>query len=263
MSENSDSYRGLTLFFFDTETSWLNEDSQIIEFWWIFASFDPDTWELEERTTRYISHYINCTVDIEEDAYEVHHISKELLNKYQYIDYYIDEIMWCFSHADMVIWHNVEFDIKMMEKECRRINYDFDRWKLTCFDTMKQTAQLLQIPSPSGLWYKWPKLSELYRFLFGSDFSNAHDAMADIKATKDCFMKLLEIWYVQIPVHHKFTVKEEDLDDWVPPMVIDTLACSVCGKYFDLKDFHISNWEKRRIFLCKECYNQLKNDFPS
>ncbi|MEI6773576.1 MAG: hypothetical protein WCL18_01825 [bacterium] len=30
----------------------------------------------------------------------------------------------------------------------------------------------------------------LYTHLFGKEFDHAHDAMADIEATKDCFMEL-------------------------------------------------------------------------
>jgi len=37
---------------------------------------------------------------------------------------------------------------------------------------------------------KWPKLIELYNKLFDKDFENAHDAMADILATRECYFKL-------------------------------------------------------------------------
>lgn len=30
--------------------------------------------------------------------------------------------------------------------------------------------------------FKWPRLSEAYRFAFNEDFSGAHDAMADVRA---------------------------------------------------------------------------------
>jgi hypothetical protein len=42
----------------------------------------------------------------------------------------------------------------------------------------------------NGIGGKWPKLIELYKFLFWKEFENTHDAMADIEATKDCFLKL-------------------------------------------------------------------------
>ena len=38
--------------------------------------------------------------------------------------------------------------------------------------------------------HKWPKLEELYFKLFGSNFDNAHSAIADIEATAKCFWEL-------------------------------------------------------------------------
>lgn len=39
---------------------------------------------------------------------------------------------------------------------------------------------------------KWPKLEELYQILFDKDFPNAHNAMADTRATKECFFELVK-----------------------------------------------------------------------
>jgi len=40
---------------------------------------------------------------------------------------------------------------------------------------------------------KWPKLRELHIKLFGTEFDGAHDASADIAATKKCFFELKRI----------------------------------------------------------------------
>jgi len=40
---------------------------------------------------------------------------------------------------------------------------------------------------------------ELYRFLFGKEFDDAHDAMADIRATKDCFLELYKTGKITLP----------------------------------------------------------------
>jgi hypothetical protein len=40
---------------------------------------------------------------------------------------------------------------------------------------------------------KWPKLIELHQILFKEDFDSAHDAFADISATKRCFFELLNL----------------------------------------------------------------------
>lgn len=42
---------------------------------------------------------------------------------------------------------------------------------------------------PGNYGYKWPRLEDLYRKLFGRNFAGAHDAMSDIQATKECFFE--------------------------------------------------------------------------
>lgn len=38
--------------------------------------------------------------------------------------------------------------------------------------------------------FEWTKLQELHYRLFGCDFEDTHDAMADITATKKCFFEM-------------------------------------------------------------------------
>ena len=51
---------------------------------------------------------------------------------------------------------------------------------------MKNSIDIVNLPRK-----KRPKPKELYRHLFNKDFDNAHDAIADIEATKDCFIELI------------------------------------------------------------------------
>ena len=55
--------------------------------------------------------------------------------------------------------------------------------------TMKRTADICRIPNGRG-GYKWPNLTELYTFLFNTNFADAHDAHFDVKACADCFFEL-------------------------------------------------------------------------
>jgi hypothetical protein len=75
----------------------------------------------------------------------------------------------------------------MLKQECNRIGKNFDRDNVKSFCTMKETIDILNLPRK-----KRPKLSELYYFLFNKHFDNAHDAMADIESTKDCFIELVK-----------------------------------------------------------------------
>lgn len=60
-----------------------------------------------------------------------------------------------------------------------------------CVCTMQSSTDFCAIPSNSYYGgYKWPKLEELYRKLFGRMFDDAHDALADVSATKECYFEL-------------------------------------------------------------------------
>jgi hypothetical protein len=55
---------------------------------------------------------------------------------------------------------------------------------------MKDISHVADLPK------KRPRLWLLYTHLFGKEFANAHDAMADIEATKDCFLELAKRGYI-------------------------------------------------------------------
>ena len=101
------------------------------------------------------------------------------------------------NQADCVVGHNLDYDLHIVGAEYVRLGYDsrimFARPTLC---TMQATIQFCNIPGRFGP--KWPKLMELYTKLFGQGFDGAHDAMADIRATKDCFFELLKRGLVRL-----------------------------------------------------------------
>ena len=180
----------LKIFFFDTETTWTDPISDyIIQFWWIY-------WELNLNNRKFrelerINQYIKVPITIPESASIIHWIYNEDLIWYDYIDWYIESFLSYILKADFVVWHNIDFDRSMILWECARLWINFTWENVKRIDTMKPCTNLVKIPKYwwySG--YKWPKLIELYRFLFKKDFEWAHDALADIEATKECFIEL-------------------------------------------------------------------------
>ena len=178
----------LKLFFFDTETTGIDSRKDyIIQFGGIFGEYDLDTQEFREIAV--INQYINLpdSVQIPIWASKVHGIYKEDLVDYRQMSYYIEDFLEYMLKADFVIGHNVEFDKNMIIWEAKRNYCPFDSFKIKWIDTMKPCVWL--IPS---IWKKQPTLQELHTYLFWRLFDWAHDAMADIRATKDCFLKLIE-----------------------------------------------------------------------
>jgi DNA polymerase III epsilon subunit-like protein len=99
-------------------------------------------------------------------------------------------------HADLLVCHNVDFDRKMMQVAYTRAKQSTALKILTeskSFCTMKTTTNLCKLPGPWRGAYKWPKLMELHKFLFGAEFEDAHDALADVRATRKCYYKLKEM----------------------------------------------------------------------
>jgi len=95
--------------------------------------------------------------------------------------------------ADTLVCHNFGFDSLMLKVAAHRsgmigeVVLDTLEVKSN-FCTMLKSTQLCKIPGPYG--YKWPKLEELYKFLFNKSFEGAHDALNDVLATRRCYYEL-------------------------------------------------------------------------
>lgn len=99
------------------------------------------------------------------------------------------------KQAKYLVGHNVSFDINVVGAELLRIKSDYSIANKASIDTMLKSINYCAIPSglSYGDKYKWPKLQELHKKLFGYEFEDAHDAMADIRATKKCFFEMKRI----------------------------------------------------------------------
>jgi hypothetical protein len=62
---------------------------------------------------------------------------------------------------------------------------------------MKTTVDFCALQG-NGLRFKYPKLWELHKKLFGEYFSWAHDAMVDVEATQRCFLELEKQWVLSV-----------------------------------------------------------------
>lgn len=93
-----------------------------------------------------------------------------------------------------LVAHNIGFDLPIVSAELTRQSR---RNFTTALNAMPQCCtqsigtDYCKFPNRNNYpGYKWPRLSELHRFLFNEDFDGAHDAMNDVKATARCFFEL-------------------------------------------------------------------------
>jgi len=187
------------ILFYDTETtglpkSWSAPETDI-ENWPRLVQLG---WILAYECGRVI-HQGNVIVkpdgfEIPEQASRVHGITTDVaITTGQPLSYALGMFVIDMVKADAIVGHNVGFDKKVVGAELYRLGFDpvaeEMRTKQT-IDTMSQSTDYCGIRDVRGR-VKWPKLTELYQFLFGRDFENAHDAMADITATMQCYFELV------------------------------------------------------------------------
>lgn len=186
---------------FDTETTGfinkkepgLEHQPYIIQFAWIL-------WELKNGKYSEISRkdiLIKPPIPIPYAASQIHHIYDIDVGEKSGFAENLDVLMNFISQADIIVGHNIQYDEDLLKLELRRQEklHLYNPSEVVC--TMKSSVDFCAI-----LWngerFKYPKLWELHRKLFGEYFSGAHDAMVDVEATLRCFLELEKKWVVQL-----------------------------------------------------------------
>jgi DNA polymerase III epsilon subunit-like protein len=197
---------------FDTETTGLPETKiisqdtlnkwpHIVQFSYII--FDINKNDIIETKDFIIK--IPENINISSESTAIHGITNEMTEKGININEVLKEFFDNLRNVDLLVGHNIEFDINMLYIELLRIiyyqenisSYKFDLHLLTNYKniycTMKESIDLcnIQMISKFGKEYKkFPKLSELHEKLFGIIPKNLHNSLIDILITLRCFMKL-------------------------------------------------------------------------
>lgn len=113
-----------------------------------------------------------------EIAKEKGHPLKEVLEKF----------MEDFKAAKTIVGHNIVFDKKIVGAELIRLGQNDIMNSKQSLCTMEAGTDYCKIPGYHG--YKWPKLQELHKKLFGCEFEDAHNSMSDVTATLKCFKEM-------------------------------------------------------------------------
>lgn len=179
----------MKIFFFDTETTGFVGD--IIQMGALFVDYNEKTWEF--KTERVIDQLINTDQEISAWAFQCNGLTKEMIAPFGKMEEYIEEFLWYIKKSDLIVCHNVSFDMGRFKYEVEKAGIEYDLYQKKTYCTMKSE----QTKSYIGLW-KWPKLKELHLKCFNKDFDNAHNALADIEATRDCFVHLFKEWVITL-----------------------------------------------------------------
>ncbi len=166
----------------------------------------------------------------------------------------LSEVLKIFNNsvksAKVVIGHNIEFDNTVVKVECLRKNISYNIDDKIIIDTKEISTDYCAIPGGRGGRYKWPRLSELYKKLFNSDFDAAHNASADVQATARCFLELLRIDVIN---ETNLNLSKEIVDNFrkMHPQPIENIGLEVSAYHEEkektsVTDNKISNIEVKK-----------------
>ena len=172
----------MILFFFDTETNGLH-GSSCLEFYGKKIFFDD--YDIPVREESFHRFYFPHEGKFNYFAQRVHGIDHDIVCSRRgfcdYAEYYRDDndIYRFIEEVDVMIGHNLNFDMQYIDREKIKKNIDF-------FDTMVSNKNILKLPSKRG--FKFPKLVELAEFYeIYHNPEDFHGAEYDVNITVDVF----------------------------------------------------------------------------
>lgn len=148
----------MRMLFFDTETTGL-KPGQIGQLSYIIVDTDRG---LIARN------YFFKVKEVDPSASAVTGLTKEkldILSEGKVFGDYIDEILEDFNSVDLLIAHNMDFDMKFINAEFERCGVYFNA--PLCFCSMKYYTDICKIPNPNPRYggYKFPRLEEVINFM--------------------------------------------------------------------------------------------------
>ena len=191
----------MKLFVFDTETTGFVERDGPLEVQPYIVQFSGILLELQSDKTLQeidrIDAFVKPPISIPFGASQVHGIYDKDVSEKTSISEQIDIFLSYLNGADIVVWHNIEYDESVINYELQRLSRrgDYHPQKTLC--TMKSTVDFCALPG-RGIGFKFPKLNELYKKLFGEYFEGAHSAIYDVEATVRALQKLLQLDIIRV-----------------------------------------------------------------
>ncbi len=184
---------------FDTETTGLPKD-------WKSPVTDVDNWPRivqlafsTYQTDGTLIEEIDLIVkpdgfEIPAEASAIHGISQErALKEGIPIRKALDMFIQACERSTILVAHNLKYDHSITAAEMIRLKLKAKNLIPVKICTKEGSTRVCKLPN-AHKWqkgYKWPKLEELYHFLFKEDFPDAHNALGDVRATARAFFELV------------------------------------------------------------------------
>lgn len=188
-------YAGSNYLFFDTETTGLPHDYDALAFDTLnWPRMVQLSWILTDNKGNVLSTHDYIIrpdgYEIPEKSASIHGISTEkAMSEGLPLDSVLAVFVATLDSAEYIVGHNISFDIHVVDAEFFRRGVDVQLSSKKSYCTMLAGTDYCKLPGRYG-HYKWPKLQELHKILFGVEFDGAHNSAADVEATCKCFWEM-------------------------------------------------------------------------
>ena len=175
---------------FDTETTGTSNCDEIVQ----IAAAEY----VHGEKTRELNLYIVPTCEIDPRAEAVHHLSREFLEANGIAPEVALERFFDFLGDDvLLVGHNIHFDFRMLQNECRKFGYCAEPEEVSFCDTIALAKRF----APGMVNYKLGTLIDA----LGLDGENSHNALDDTLACGALFFDLVNRIprageYVYVPI---------------------------------------------------------------
>lgn len=168
-----------------------------------FVIFDTQYWRVVKSVDLYIN--VPPTVEISEKITELTGITREKCDKGVPIEKAMQEFYQEYVLCDIFVAHNIQFDREMIRIEMERCfiitlphyaqvfnDEIMKQQEKSTLCTMRVGRNICKIEKTgkNGVYYKNPKLVELYEHLFGMTPLGLHSSLVDTYVCLRCFVKI-------------------------------------------------------------------------
>lgn len=166
-----------TIIVFDTETTGLNPDANIIQFSAIL--YEKDGYRLKEKDT--LNLYINPGKPLDPIITNITGITDKMLEDAASEKECINKILEFMKKGDIWAGYNVNFDLTKLEHMAKRCNVNYIQPEF--IDVMQLARNVISKPKTGIKNYK---LGTVTNFLFPDNDIKFHDSLEDVRATGKC-----------------------------------------------------------------------------
>ena len=171
-----------------------------------YVIFETSNWRVSKEFNQYIN--IPEHIEITSKITEITGINRDMCNKGMSMTKALEEFCEDYMICDTIVAHNIYFDRRMVQLEIKRHSeslkpYHVKNVFLQSYEkeenkqnycTMYKSKNLCKIERKDDkgeIYYKSPKLSELYEHLFETKAPmNLHDSLVDTYVCLRCFVKM-------------------------------------------------------------------------